>query len=79
MERPLLLRNIGEDKWEYGEQLVKSGASSVYTVETYNGWCEKTSTKWKYVVRKEDQAYYRLVYSMLPGLDWQLCNKVIVL
>ena len=79
MERPQLLRNIGEDKWEYGEQLVKSGESCVYTVETYNGWCEKTSTKWKYIVRKEQECCYRFVYSRVPGLDWQLCNKVAVL
>ena len=78
MDVPLLLRNIGEDKWEHGESLIKSGNLDVYTVEMFNGF-EHNSVKWKFVVAKENEHCFRMVYDKQPGGEWNLRNKVLVL
>ena len=78
MDVPLLLRNIGEDKWEHGESLIKSGNRDLYTVEMFNGITPQ-SVKWKFVVVKENGDCFRMTYDMVPGGDWNLRNKVLVL
>lgn len=78
MEAPPLLRNIGEDKWHYGESLIKSGELEYYTVEMFNG-IEPQSVKWMFVVTKEKGNCFRIVYDKQPGGEWNLRNKVLVL
>jgi len=77
MEVPTLLRNIGEDKWHYGESLIKRGVSENYTVEMFNGH-DNRSVKWLFVVVKENEDCFRMIYDQVPGGEWNLRNKVLV-
>ena len=78
MEVPQLIRNIGEDKWQHGEYVVKSGLRTQCTVEMYSGFSAST-TKWLYVVLSEDGKCYRVVYDKAADKDWRMRTKDLVL